>query len=109
MYVAETAYPFTLADDDGWENTINTEAKLLAGYAATQAGQAAWWRDLLSVVETVPEGLGLGAFWWDAAWTAVKGNGWDPADPSSKNAWENQVMFDYDGVPTHAQTWFAHP
>ncbi|WP_031039631.1 glycosyl hydrolase 53 family protein [Streptomyces sp. NRRL F-5650] len=108
LYVAETAYPFTLDGDDSWENVIDLESELVAGYAATGAGQAAWFRDLLSVVEAVPNGRGLGAFWWDATWTARAGNGWDPADPSSGNAWENQALFDFDGVPTAAQAWFRH-
>ncbi|WP_372348070.1 glycosyl hydrolase 53 family protein [Streptomyces sp. KL116D] len=108
LYVAETAYPFTLSGDDGWENVIDLDSELVSGYPATEAGQAAWFRDLLNVVEAVPNGLGLGAYWWDAAWTAVAGNGWDPTDPSSGNAWENQALFDYDGAPTDAQAWFKH-
>ncbi|MFJ9038094.1 glycosyl hydrolase 53 family protein [Streptomyces sp. NPDC102406] len=108
LYVAETAYPFTFRDDDTWENVIDQESELVPGYAATEAGQAAWFRDLLNVVEAVPNGLGLGAYWWDATWTAVAGNGWDPTDPSSGNAWENQALFDHDGAPTDAQTWFRH-
>lgn len=33
----------------------------------------------------------------DLPWTAVDGAGWDPADPSSGNAWENQALFDFTG------------
>ncbi|MFI7337516.1 glycosyl hydrolase 53 family protein [Streptomyces sp. NPDC050085] len=108
LYVAETAYPFTLSGSDSWENVINLDSELVSGYAATEAGQSAWFRDLLNVMEAVPNGRGLGAFWWDAAWTAVAGNGWDPTDPSSGNAWENQALFDFNGVPTDAQAWFKH-
>ncbi|MEV1024808.1 glycosyl hydrolase 53 family protein [Streptomyces sp. NPDC050264] len=108
LYVAETAYPFTLDGDDTWENVIDLQSELVPGYAATEAGQAAWFRDLLNVVEAVPNGLGLGAYWWDATWTAAAGNGWDPADPSTGNAWENQALFDYNGAPTDAQAWFRH-
>jgi arabinogalactan endo-1,4-beta-galactosidase len=52
----------------------------------------------MAVVRAVSGGRGLGVFYWDAAWTAVDGNGWDNTDPSSGNAWENQALFDYDGV-----------
>ncbi|AKJ14918.1 hypothetical protein ABB07_34145 [Streptomyces incarnatus] len=55
MFVAETAYPFTLAQDD----SLN--------------------------------GRGLGVFSWEATWTAVAGNGWDPTDATSGNGWENQA------------------
>ncbi|MFF1695217.1 glycosyl hydrolase 53 family protein [Streptomyces sp. NPDC058257] len=61
-----------------------------------------------SVVEAVPPRRGLGVFWWDATWTVVEGNGWDSTDPSTGNAWENQALFDYDGVPTEAMSGFAH-
>ena len=70
--------------------------QLVAGYPATPEGQAANFRDVLSIVRGIPGGRGLGAFYWDATWTAVEGNGWDPEDPSSGNAWENQAMFDFD-------------
>jgi arabinogalactan endo-1,4-beta-galactosidase len=93
VVVAETAYPFTLADEDGWGNIIG-EADLIPGYPATPAGQAAWLRDLRAVVRAVPRALGV--YWWDATWTAVEGNGWTPRDPSQGNAWENQALFGYD-------------
>ncbi|MEU6004453.1 glycosyl hydrolase 53 family protein [Streptomyces sp. NPDC047197] len=108
LYVAETAYPFRLGSDDDWEDVIDNTEELVGGYPATEAGQAAWFRDIQSVVEAVPSGRGLGVFWWDAAWTAVDGNGWDPTDPSTGNAWENQALFDYDGVPTEAMSGFTH-
>lgn len=108
LYVAETAYPFRLDGDDDWPNIIGLDSELVSGYPATEAGQAAWFRDVMSVVEAVPNARGLGVFWWDATWTAVEGNGWDPADPSSGNAWENQALFDYADTPTEAAGWFSH-
>ncbi len=95
VIVAETAYPFTLPSDDGLENIIFDQSQLVPGYAATPEGQAAWLRDLLTIVRAVPDGRGLGAFWWDATWTVVDGNGWSPRDPQSGNGWENQALFDY--------------
>ena len=97
VLVAETAYPFTLNDADGWPNSIGTAGQLVAGYSATPQGQAANFCDVLSIVRAVPNGHGLGAFYWDATWIAVPGNGWDPANPSSGNAWENQALFDFSG------------
>ena len=46
---------------------------------------------------SAPGGRGIGVVFWEPAWTAVPGNGWDPADPATGNAWENQAMFDFDG------------
>ena len=106
VIVVETAYPFTLADDDGWENIINLEGELTSGYPATSQGQAAMLRDVMSIVRAVPNGRGLGIFYWDATWTGVPGNGWDPADPSSGNAWENQALFDFNSQPLPALNQF---
>ncbi|MEV0594590.1 glycoside hydrolase family 53 protein [Nonomuraea cavernae] len=94
LIVAETAYPFTTADKDGWENII-TSAEPYPGHPATPAGQAALIRKVSDLVRAVPGGLGLGVFYWEATWTGVPGNGWDPADPSTGNGWENQALFDY--------------
>ncbi|HEU4328977.1 MAG TPA: arabinogalactan endo-1,4-beta-galactosidase [Roseiflexaceae bacterium] len=106
VVVVETAYPFTLADKDGWEQVINLPEKLTAGYPATPAGQAANLRDVMSIVRAVPGGLGWGVFYWEPAWTGVPGNGWDPDDPSSGNAWENQALFDFSGRPLPAMREF---
>jgi arabinogalactan endo-1,4-beta-galactosidase len=95
VVVAETAYPFTLADADGTGNIIGDPGLLIPGYAATPAGQAAWLRDIETIVRAVPGDRGLGVFWWEATWTAVPGNGWSPRDPHSGNGWENQALFDY--------------
>jgi arabinogalactan endo-1,4-beta-galactosidase len=96
VVVAETAYPFTLTDKDGWENVINLDSELVGGYSASPEGQQAWVRDLMSIVRAVPDGRGLGIFYWDATWTGVPGNGWTPRDPAQGNAWENQALFGYD-------------
>jgi arabinogalactan endo-1,4-beta-galactosidase len=106
VVVAETAYPFTLDDADGWPDTIGLASQLVAGYAATPEGQASSFRDVMSIVRAVPNGHGLGAFYWDATWTSVPGNGWDPTDPSSGNAWENQALLDFDDVALPAMSQF---
>lgn len=96
VLVVETAYPFTLDGVDDTHNIIGLPEQLVPGYPATPEGQARNLRDVLSIVRAVPEGRGLGVFYWDATWTAVPGNGWDPADPESGNAWENQALFDFE-------------
>ncbi|MFE9169650.1 glycosyl hydrolase 53 family protein [Streptomyces kebangsaanensis] len=108
VLLAETSYPFRLDSKDALPDQIDTTGKLVPGYPATQAGQAAWLRDVMNIVEAVPGNRGLGVFYWEATWTAVPGNGWDPADPSSGNGWENQALFDYDNRATAAMTWFGH-
>ncbi|MEU4077168.1 arabinogalactan endo-1,4-beta-galactosidase [Streptomyces venezuelae] len=108
VMVAETAYPFRLDSEDAHENIIDLAGELVAGYPASSAGQSAWLRDVMNVVEAVPNGRGLGVVYWEPAWTAVTGNGWDPADPSSGNGWENQALFDYDSRLLPAASQLAH-
>ncbi|MFE2297670.1 glycosyl hydrolase 53 family protein [Streptomyces sp. NPDC059445] len=108
VFVAETAYPFRLDSDDSLVNQIDTTAELVSGYAATTAGQSNWLRDVMNIVEAVPNGRGLGVFYWEATWTAVTGNGWDPADPSSGNGWENQALFGFDDKALPAMSLFGH-
>jgi arabinogalactan endo-1,4-beta-galactosidase len=47
-----------------------------------------------------------GVFYWEPTWTAVKGNGWDPANPGSGSQWENQALFDFEGVALPAMSEF---
>lgn len=96
VMVVETAYPFTLADDDpAYPNIVASTDQLVAGYPASPEGQAQWIHDLGTVVEALPGGHGLGVVAWEPAWTARAGNGWDETDPTSGNAWENQAVFDF--------------
>lgn len=107
VLLAETAYPFTTGNDDGLANII-TAATPYPGYPASPAGQSAMLRDVMSIVQAVPGGRGLGAVYWEPTWTAVTGNGWDPADPSSGNGWENQALFDFADRALPALAQFAH-
>ncbi|MFI1561797.1 glycosyl hydrolase 53 family protein [Streptomyces sp. NPDC020490] len=108
VFIAETAYPFRLDSDDSLTNIIDTTGELVAGYPATTAGQLAWMNAVANIVEAVPNHRGLGVFHWEATWTAVNGNGWDPTDAASGNGWENQALFGYDDKALPAMAWFTH-
>jgi arabinogalactan endo-1,4-beta-galactosidase len=97
LIVVETAYPYTLADQDGFVNVIGQEDQLVAGYPATVEGQANWLRDLMQVMANAPERLGKGVLYWEPAWLGLPGCGWDPQDPTTGNNWENQALFDFGG------------
>ena len=109
----ETSYPWTLADHPtlAWENVIDVESELVPGYPAMPEGQAANFRAVQGAVVAAPGVRGLGAVYWEPAFTAVAGNGWDPADAASGNAWENQAVFDHSGrlLPTAAAEFAADP
>ncbi|MGW2781172.1 glycosyl hydrolase 53 family protein [Streptomyces populi] len=108
VFVAETAYPFRLDSDDALVNQIDTTGELVSGYPATTTGQSNWLRDVMNIVEAVPNSRGLGVFYWEATWTAVTGNGWDPADAASGNGWENQALFGFDDKALPAMSVFSH-
>ncbi|WP_267133030.1 glycosyl hydrolase 53 family protein [Streptomyces alkaliphilus] len=54
-------------------------------------------RDICTTVAAVPDRRGSWVFSREPTWIAVPGNGWDPEDPSSGNARENQAWFDHSG------------
>ena len=107
ILLVETSYAFTADDNDNYENIIRTEEQ--PGYPFTPEGQAKMLADVMEVIRTIPNGRGLGVMWWDATWTAVPGNGWDPFHPTSGNNWENQALFDYDNRALPAMSLFNQP
>jgi arabinogalactan endo-1,4-beta-galactosidase len=108
VIVVETAYAFTNQNDDSLANIASSDMAT-PGYPFTPEGQRTMVRDIMSIIRAVPDGRGLGIFYWDATWTAVPGNGWDSTDPMSGNAWENQALFDYDDRALPALGEFLNP
>jgi len=96
VVVVETAYGFTLAQKDSEPNIFNQSLQGNCGYPASAQGQTDAVRAVINVVRNVPNGRGLGFFYWEPTWTAVTGAGWDPTNPNSGNGWENQALFDYN-------------
>lgn len=117
VFVAETAWPFTLKDGDGSGNVIGTDPGL---YPVSPEGQASAFCD---VCRTAANAGTVGAFYWGGIWTPVGtsrrknkslweqwGSGWatryaaayDPqnvGDSYGGCAWDNQAMFDFKGCP----------
>jgi arabinogalactan endo-1,4-beta-galactosidase len=92
--VVETAYPFTLQDADSEKNSFSTSLETVGGYRATVQGQASFLRDLMDLVSNVPDGRGLGIFYWEPDWIPVAGAGWYT---NGGDGWDNQAMFDSTG------------
>ena len=92
--VVETAYAYMLAGSDSTANLFDDTAEKEGGYLATVQGQATMVRDVMAAVAQVPGGMGLGVFYWEPDWYAVKGAGWQAGQG---NEWENQAMFDPQG------------
>ncbi len=107
ILLVETAYAFTADDNDNYENIIIAQEQ--PGYPFTPEGQAKMLADIMNIVCSIPNGRGLGVMWWDATWTAVPGNGWNPGEPTSGNNWENQALFDYNNRALPAMNLFNQP
>jgi len=107
IIVVETAYAFTSDNNDNLENIVTFQKK--PGYPFSPESQAQMLADIMTIVRAVPNGHGLGIMWWDATWTAVDGNGWDPAQAISGNGWENQALFDYENRALPAMNLFNQP
>ena len=72
--VAETSYPYTLADSDGHPNTIgewnnNSGENMLWDFSPQ--GQANEVRAVMNAVNEVESCKGLGVFYWEGAWITV--------------------------------------
>jgi arabinogalactan endo-1,4-beta-galactosidase len=94
VFVAETAYAYTLTDSDLFANLFGANEQKLGGYKATVQGQATSVRDVIEAVAQVPQGKGRGVFYWEPDWFALKGAGWKTGEGDE---WENQAMFDQRG------------
>ncbi len=94
VVILETAYAWTLQDIDGHPNIFGGDMEIMGGYKATIQGQATAIRDIMEVVAQVPNGRGLGIFYWEGCWIPVKGAGWKEGEG---NPWENQALFDFNG------------
>jgi arabinogalactan endo-1,4-beta-galactosidase len=104
VIISETAYPFTLLENDEEKNSVQSASQLPPDYPATPAGQAS---NLRAVIQAARAGGAIGVFYWEPTWTAVKGNGWDPTNPKSGCQWENQALFDYNSKALPAMHEFT--
>jgi arabinogalactan endo-1,4-beta-galactosidase len=90
--VVETQYGWTLDNGDSENNFLWTPDLLLPGYPATPDGQLGFLSDLLSIVGAVPDGRGLGVFYWEPEW--IPGVGWQPGAGTPN---DNLTLFDFSG------------
>lgn len=87
VWIVETAYPFTLGWQDSTGNFLGSESQLLPGYPASPEGQAAYLRQLNSIVRSVPDNRGVGVIYWAPEYVAQKG---------IETPCENLCLFDFE-------------
>lgn len=114
IIVAEVSMGFSTEDYRSYEGRPDSElkgmatrAELLAAleYPMTVDGQSDFMVDVMGRIASLPEGKGLGFYYWEPGWIPVPGCGW--AEPAALeytgekgpggNEWANQALFDYDG------------
>lgn len=93
VLVAENSYPYTIADGDGFGNSIG-EADILPEYNASLQGQTNEIRDVCAAVADVGEAA-LGFFYWEPAWVPVGVYDSDSSDAaqvlaSNTEKWEKE-------------------
>jgi arabinogalactan endo-1,4-beta-galactosidase len=95
--VAETSYPNTLADTDGFANTVakgSNDSAADMKWSFTPQGQADEVRAVMDAVNRVPNGMGLGVFYWEGAWitvgdtTNLGGKAFDEKLNANRKLWE---------------------
>ena len=130
VLVAETSWAYTFQNYDPGVNTIGSQKDLgnSVSYPVSAAGQTAFLTDLFKAVAAVPDGMGIGVFYWEPAWLPVSsdfntakqlwqkyGGGWayesaQEYDPDAKDyggsGWENQALFSADGKPLESLYMF---
>jgi arabinogalactan endo-1,4-beta-galactosidase len=96
VVITEMAYSNSLDNGDNWPNLFGAGDVTRGGYKATVEGQATFIRDVMAAVAQVPNGRGLGVFYWEPEWIPVEGCGWVTGQG---NACDNQTWWDKNGKP----------
>lgn len=92
LMIVETAYPFTMNNNDKADNILGSGA-LINGYAATQEGQLAYLKKLKEVVASAG---GEGIVYWEPAWVSTTSKTlWGVG-----SHWDNATLFDNNNKAT---------
>ncbi|MEA1887033.1 MAG: glycosyl hydrolase 53 family protein [Bacteroidota bacterium] len=89
VMVLETAYPWTLENDDSYPNIIDVD-KMEANYPATEAGQ---YKYLKKLTQEIIDGGGKGIFYWEPAWISSNAK----TQWGTGSAFDCNTFFDFQG------------
>jgi arabinogalactan endo-1,4-beta-galactosidase len=104
IVIAESQYPWTLANGDSTGNFVWQSSQVSDGYPATPGGQLSFYNDMLSILAQVPHGLGIGLFYWEPEW--IPGVGWEPGAGSPN---DNLTLFSFTGQALPSVGLFQNP
>lgn len=89
VIIVETAYPFTAASKDSYNNLFGPSDSV-AGYPLSPDGQLNYMKDLM---QAILNGGGKGLQYWEPAWiSSPMKDRW-----GTGSSWENNALFDFDG------------
>jgi arabinogalactan endo-1,4-beta-galactosidase len=104
IVLAESQYPWTLANGDSTGNFVWQTGQLSTGYPATPGGQESFYNDVLSILHQVPNHLGTGLFYWEPEW--IPGVGWEPGAGTPN---DNLTLFSFTGQALPSVGLFESP
>jgi len=104
IVIAETQYPWTLANGDSTGDFVWQPSQVVPGYPANPGGQLSFVSDELSILAQVPDGLGAGLFYWAPEW--IPGVGWEPGAGTPN---DNLTLFDFQGRALPSIGIFRNP
>lgn len=93
IVIVEVAYPWTMTPPDEQPLIFNREDWIYPGFPVSVEGQKRWLEELMQRIKAIPDGLGLGLYYWEPCWIPSK-----PAwSVGHENNWSNLTLFDYSG------------
>jgi arabinogalactan endo-1,4-beta-galactosidase len=95
IIIAENQYSWTLANGDQLGNSTWQTSQLIDGYPASPGGQLSIVNDELSMLASLPNGLGAGLFYWAPEW--LPGVSWAPDASPPGTPDDNETLFDFSG------------
>ena len=98
--ILETAYPWTAAGDDSYNNVFGTQPPV-AGYPYSVAGQ---FNVIKAITQEIIDGKSSGIIYWEPAWisSAMK-DLW-----GTGSSWENATFFDFNGNTIQGIDFMKH-
>lgn len=100
LMIVETAYPFTLENNDLANNILNSDA-LIDGYPATEEGQLNYLLELKNIIQNAG---GEGLIYWEPAWVSTNCSTlWGQG-----SHWDNATLFDHNNKSTLGMQFYNH-
>lgn len=100
IMIMETAYPWTSAGEDSYNNLFGGQSPI-NGFPYTQQGQ---YDMMTTITQAVIDGGGIGVVYWEPAWiSSPMRDLWNTG-----SSWENCAFFDFDGNVNKGMEYINH-